>query len=176
MKYQPKTDYKSNDCVMTPDWLSDQIVKHFCPTGRVLEPCSGDGSFVRALSRAPMVKSVDEMEITRGQDFLSVEIGHYDWIVTNPPWSRIREFLPRCMEVSDNVVLLLTINHLWTKSRIRMIEEAGFSIQEIILIDTPKEFPQSGFQLGAVWLRKGSHGDIHLSRMVGKEVDNPLSQ
>jgi hypothetical protein len=54
------------------------------------------------------------------------------------------------MECADNVVFLATINHFFTKARLRDINEKGFYIQAIGLCDTPAEFPPSGFQLGAV--------------------------
>ena len=28
--------------VYTPDWLADLVVRHFAPTGRVLDPCRGE--------------------------------------------------------------------------------------------------------------------------------------
>ncbi len=34
-----------NDCVQTPKKLAKDIVKHFNPTGNILEPCKGDGNF-----------------------------------------------------------------------------------------------------------------------------------
>jgi hypothetical protein len=43
---------------------------------------------------------------------------------------------------------------MYTKARIRDMREAGFHIEDILLLDMPKEFPQSGFQLGAVYLRR----------------------
>ena len=52
MKFQPNRDYKSNDEVMTPLKMAEKIVKHFNPTGKILEPCCGDGSFLRFLNGA----------------------------------------------------------------------------------------------------------------------------
>ena len=40
-----------NDKIQTPDNLAMKVVAHFCDqmTGRILEPCCGEGAFVRAL-------------------------------------------------------------------------------------------------------------------------------
>ena len=106
-------------------------------------------------------------EILDGRDFFSWN-EKVDWIVTNPPWSLIRTFLRHAMEVSDNVVFLLTINHIWTKARIRDIGHFRFGIKEIVLVDMPKEFPQSGFQLGAVHISRGWTGAIKLTDLTTK--------
>ena len=46
-------------------------------------------------------------------------------------------------------------------------DEAGFGIAELVLIDTPKGWPQSGFQLVAAWLRKGHSGGWSVVRLAG---------
>lgn len=161
MRCQPNRDYVSNDDVQTPIELAEQLVAHFKPQGRILEPCRGDGNFTRILRFA------DWCEIKEGRDFMAWNT-KVDWIVTNPPWSEIRRFLGHAMEVADHVVFLLTINHVWTKARVRDIREAGFGIKEIVLVDMPISFPQSGFQLGAVYIARGWVGPITLSDLTAK--------
>lgn len=148
MKYQPNRNYKSNDVVMTPEALCKQIVDYFKPAGLILEPCKGSGNFLKYLPGA------DWCEITEGRDFFDYT-GRVDWIVTNPPWSKIRDFLRHSYILADNIVFLMTVNHIYTKARIRDMQESGFYIKDILLLDMPKEFPQSGFQLGAVYLKRG---------------------
>jgi hypothetical protein len=101
-------------------------------------------------------------EIKRGRDFFAWT-EPVDWIITNPPWSQIRNFLHHAMTLADHVVFLLTINHLWTKARLRDVREAGFGLREIVLVAMPASFPQSGFQLGAVHLARGHRGPIALT-------------
>ena len=103
-------------------------------------------------------------EIKRGRDFFDWD-QPVDWIITNPPWSQIRDFLCHAMEMADHVVFLFTINHLWTKARLRDIHNADHGIREIVLVKMPKTFPQSGFQLGAVHLQYGWKGKITLSEL-----------
>ncbi len=202
MKSQPNRDYLSNDDVQTPPALTRRLVAHFHPTGHLLEPCCGEGNFLRALraharaatatpsqpiptgpkkpptpgikpalqnfrshSRAfagQKISRVSWSEIKRGRDFFAWT-QPVDWIITNPPWSEIRRFLQHAMTVADHVVFLVTINHLWTKARVRDIREAGFGIREIVLVDMPKSFPQSGFQLGAVYLSRGRQAVVTLT-------------
>lgn len=166
MKYQPKQDYVSNDKVMTPRPLAKAIVEHFQPRGLILEPCCGDGAFTEALLSftGSDGEALTTLEIDRGSDFFDYTFP-VDWIITNPPWSQIRQFLLHGMQVSRNVVFLMTINHAWTKARLRDVKDLGFGIKEIVLYDTPKEFPASGFQLGVVHYQAGWKGDIKFSTL-----------
>lgn len=156
MRSQPNRDYVSNDDVQTPDDLASRLVGHFRPSGRILEPCKGDGSFLRHL------RGADWCEIKEGRDFFAWTES-VDWIITNPPWSQIRRFLQHAMRIADHVVFLMTINHVWTKARLRDIRESRFALREICLVEMPDTFPQSGFQLGAVHVQRGWAGDIRFS-------------
>jgi len=170
MKLQPNRNYKSNDEVMTPEYLAEALVNHFKPSGKILEPSKGTGNFIKFLP-----KDTQWCEITEGKDFFDYN-EKVDWIITNPPWSQIRKFLQHSMKVSNNVCFLFTINHLWTKARIRDIKESGFGIKEIVIFNTPDNFPQSGFQVGMVHLQSKYVGNIifsdlsNLNRGVNNEV------
>jgi hypothetical protein len=136
-----------NDKVMTPIYLCQKIVNHFKPKGKILEPCCGSGNFLRVMPQA------DWCEIDKGKDFLQIE-SKYDWIITNPPYSKYREFLIKSMLIADNIVFLIPLVHIWTKARLRIMMENKFGIKEIYCVDTPKEFPQMGFQFGCVYYKK----------------------
>ncbi|NJL19363.1 MAG: hypothetical protein HC901_03615 [Bdellovibrionaceae bacterium] len=104
-------------------------------------------------------------EIKEGRDFFEWE-EPVDWIITNPPWSQVRAFLGHAMEVADHIVFLMTVNHAWTKARVRDVRTRGFGMREIALLDMPPEFPQSGFQLGAMYYQRGWKGAIALSDLT----------
>ena len=160
MKFQPSRNYVSNDVVMTPTHLAKAVVEHFKPSGTILELCCGDGSFLNLMPGA------EWCEITKGRDFLlHTETIHYDWIVTNPPWSKIREFLRKSFLLADNIVFLMTVNHVFTKARMKMMFDSGFGLREILLFDMPKEFPQSGFQLGAIHYKRGWQDECAITRV-----------
>lgn len=151
----PLTKNNGNDKIMTPAWLAEKIVKHFRPSGKILEPCCGTGSFLQYLPNA------DYYEIDKGKDFLEAT-GKWDWIITKPPYSIYRKFLNKSMEVADNVVFLQSINTTFYKARMRDMFNNDFGIKEIYLIDTPKEFPQFGFQMGCVHYKRNYEGNINL--------------
>jgi len=124
-----------------------------------LEPCCGQGAFLRALS------GCDWCEIDLGRDFFDC-IDHYDWIVTNPPYSIFTGFLSKTMEVADNVVFLCPINSWFQRARARLIREAHFGIVEICSVPVPpKPWPQFGLSLGAAWLRRGWLGSPQFTKL-----------
>jgi len=108
MRSQPNRDYVSNDDIQTPLALARRLVAHFQPTGKILEPCRGHGNFLKALrehqrssqltaSRLKLTAtSVQWAEVKRGRDFFDWD-QPVDWIITNPPWSQIRDFLCHAM-------------------------------------------------------------------------------
>ena len=149
------TQKSGNDRVMTPVYLCKEIVEHFNPKGKILEPCCGNGNFLK-------VMDADWCEIDKGIDFLEIK-GKWDWIITNPPYSKYRDFFNKAMEVSDNIVFLQLINAIWYKARLRDLKEKNFGIREIWMIDTPKEFPQFGFQLGCIHFKRDYKGKIILN-------------
>src|SRR3546814_6513102 len=59
--------------------------------------------------------------------------------ITNPPWSKFKEFLIHSMHLSENIVFLAPINHFITKARLRLINEANFGIREFLLVDRSEE-------------------------------------
>ena len=137
-----------NDEIDTPFDLAIKIVTYFNPKGKILEPCKGNDGFYRTGI------FTDWCEIKDGKDFFDYN-EKVDWIITNPPFSKFRKFLNHSMELADNIVFLCSINHFWLKARIRDMIEKGFGIKEILLVDTPETFPQSGFQIGVVHIQKG---------------------
>ena len=159
MKYQPNRNYVSNDNVMTPIRLAEKLVNYFAPKGKGLEPCCGSGNILRFL------KNADWCEIEKGRDFFDCT-SKVDYIFTNPPFSKFRKFLIHALKLADDIYFLITINHLWTKARLREIKNNGFGIKEILIFDTPKEFPQTGFQLGMVHLKKNYKGNIKFSELI----------
>ena len=165
MKSQPNRNYVSNDVIMTPEPLCKALVNHIKPEGIILEPCKGTGNFLKYLPKDTLW-----CEISEKIDFFDFN-QEIDWIVTNPPWSNIKKFLIHSLELSNNVCFLTTINHLWTKARLKIIKENGFGIKEIIIFDTPKSpWPQQGFQVGMFWLQKGYIGDIKFTELEYKNV------
>ena len=101
---------KQSDICYTPRSLAKQIIDHFQPTGLVLDPARGDGSFFDQFPKDCESVWCEILEVhgREGRDFLGWTVS-VDWIVTNGPWSgqAAGPFQKHCLEVADNVVLLL---------------------------------------------------------------------
>lgn len=169
-----------NDNVSTPPALAQLIVDHFQPGGLVIEPCCGLDSqpFVRALCHRHAVQHVHGVDnrLPYGSDngkgrcvqadFLTAacpEGVHWDWLITNPPWSKLQAFLVRSMQVADNVVFLALLPNWLQKAKRDAIRRAGFGIVELLHLPEPRtpDWPRTGFALGAAWIRRGWTGPIH---------------
>ena len=48
--------------------------------------------------------------------------------------------------------------NITTKARLRDLEEHGLGVAELVWVDTPRDWPQSGFQLVAAHLKRGYSG------------------
>ena len=110
----PPKNEPEKDIVMTPEYLAKDIIGHFNPTGIILDPSRGTGAFYDNFPS----DTKDWCELGEGKDFLTYT-QKVDWIITNPPWSKMQAFLEHGMKISDNIVYLTTINHYTTKKRIR---------------------------------------------------------
>lgn len=172
----PAKNAPAHDLVMTPPELAQRIVEHFLRENvkeHCLDPCRGAGAFYNAMrSMHTRFGTVACAEIAEGRDFFEMELGgpndRWDWTITNPPWSKLRPFLIKSMDISKNVVFLATLTHFCTKARLRDIKAAGFGLKEALLVPTPpKPWPSSGFQLAAVHLQLGWTGPLTLSGEPG---------
>src|SRR5574343_278392 len=79
-----------NDVVFTPEWLSEKICRMFPISGKVWEPCKGEGSFLKYLPTGTLWS-----EIVDGRNMYDFN-DKVDWIVTNPPYSDFNRFLDHC--------------------------------------------------------------------------------
>lgn len=159
----PPKNTPEKDIVMTPEWLAKEIIEHFNPYGVILDPCRGEGAFYDNFPG----NNNEWCELGEGVDFLTYN-KKVDWIITNPPWSKMQQFLAHGMKVAENIVYLTTINHYTTKKRIRDMREHNFAIKEIYCVPTPKNpWPQLGFQLAAIHTQKGYSGGITMNYSPG---------
>jgi hypothetical protein len=93
-----------NDEYYTPFWVWDEIHK-FIPKGVVWEPFRGNGQSARYL------RDLGHEVICEDKDFFSSrEKG--DVVVTNPPFSRIKDVLSRLIEWKKPFILLMPMSRL----------------------------------------------------------------
>ncbi|MBP5675095.1 Eco57I restriction-modification methylase domain-containing protein [Candidatus Saccharibacteria bacterium] len=93
---------------------------------KILEPSVGEGAYVSKIFEKYSDKNIsfDAVDIDKNalkklkkkfknlkiinEDFLKYNFGkHYDLVIGNPPFSKAREFLEKCLTLSDYVVMIL---------------------------------------------------------------------
>jgi hypothetical protein len=99
---------KRGDIVYTPNWCAEDMVRFFNPTGSILEPCKGNGAFLKHLPT-----NAFWCEISEGRDFFEWQ-QPVDWIITNPPYSKTRPFMKHAFKVARNVVYLIPARNLFS--------------------------------------------------------------
>ena len=96
-----------NDAIFTPEWCAKDMIEFFNPTGRILEPCAGDGAIYKHLPAGS-----EWCEIQEGIDFFA-GTKPVDWIITNPPYSMFREFVMHGLDIALNVVYLVPLKYFF---------------------------------------------------------------
>lgn len=126
----------ADESYVTPAWTTRSLLSELSlPGGCWLEPCAGDGAIIRAASavrpdvswaacevreqcRAPLraLPSVEQLVIG---DFFAAEsqralgeLGMFDVIITNPPFSLAGDFINACLPLATVTVMLLRLNYL----------------------------------------------------------------
>jgi len=142
------------DVVFTPDDVASAIIKHFSPTGKILDPCKGDGVFFNKMDDA------EYCELQEGKDFFNWN-DPVDWIVSNPPYSIYSEWIRHSFKVAENIVYLIPINKAFNSSSMLKATYEWGGIAEIVHIGpgSSLKFPV-GFAIGAVHYKRNYKGGI----------------
>ena len=127
---------KSDFYVTPPEVVSSFLNNHQLQEGYILEPCAGNGSFVKAIRQAGYDNRITSIEILEQRyddllqygnseviitDYLEWEPDRkYKTIITNPPYSLALEFLNKCFEIAKEdteIIMLLRLAFLESKRR-----------------------------------------------------------
>lgn len=144
----------ATDVVLTPDVIAHDIVQHFRPSGRILDPCRGNGAFWQYMPGA------DWCECRQGRDFFAWT-EKVDWIVSNPPYSIFAEWLVHSLEIATDIVYLIPLAKVFSaEKRIRDIYRVGGIVETRLYgTGTAMGFP-FGWPCGAVHIRVGYKGPM----------------
>lgn len=156
---------KTGDAVYTPAWVVSDMLSHFRPTGRVLDPCRGRGAFT---DRLPA--DAEWCEITDGRDFFDWHVA-VDWVVGNPPYSMTRKWFRHSYAIADHLLYLVPLRNIFSGyGFIREIQEFG-GIPEIRVYGTGSKlgFPM-GNAVGALHVQRGYGGSTRLT-LYDNDVD-----
>jgi len=142
----------SNDVVFTPDWLAERICSMYSIEGNVLEPCKGEGAFLKYLP-----PNTDWCEIVDDKNFYDYN-KQVDWIVTNPPYSDFNRFLKHSFELAKNIVLLVPVAKMFkSMGTLKQIFDYGGFVEIHTLPASKAGFP-FGFPCMVVYLKREYKG------------------
>lgn len=146
------------DVVYTPDWVALDMVDYFKPSGRILEPSCGDGVFLKYLP-----KDTEWCEIEKGRDFFAWN-KPMDWMVGNPPYKIIKEWLEHSFIYASNVLYLMPMNSPFNSmARMKVILSYG-NIKAIRAYGNGSIFGMDyGFAVGAFWFQCGYKGKTDIT-------------
>ena len=130
------------------------MVQHFKPVGKILDPCRGSGAF------SSIIEGCDWCEIKEGKDFYNCT-DHYDWIISNPPYSVFSDFLRHSFKIADNICYLIPANKVFNSHKMmKEVSEYG-GVKEMLVVapGSKLKFP-IGLCIAAVHFVKGYKGDM----------------
>ena len=115
---------KPNDVFMTPVPLCKEIINlfYFHESDIILDPCRGTGNFY---NNYPEHCEKDWCEITDNKNFLEYD-KMVDYIITNPPYSDLKNFINKAMEVVTIGFGFLLHQHALTLPRLNELKNKGF--------------------------------------------------
>jgi hypothetical protein len=151
------------DVIYTPDWVARDMVEYFKPVGRILEPCCGDGVFLKYLPTDTMW-----CEIDRGVDFLAWD-DQVDWIFGNPPYAQFSAWLDHSMNLANDVCYLIPANKAFNSySMIKRVMNWG-GIVSIRVYGTGAQMKFTiGYAVAAVHYQRGYVGATAITLYVPK--------
>jgi hypothetical protein len=142
-----------SDIHYTSAELGQQIVTHFNPSGRCLDPCRGGSAFYQWLPPGS-----DWCEIAEGRDFFAYKEA-VDWILTNPPFEQLTGWMEHAFQLAAHVVFLIPLSKLFSSApRMLLVKRYG-GIREIVYLGPGRNLGfDLGFPFGAIHFARGHRG------------------
>jgi hypothetical protein len=103
------------DFYPTPSWCYESLDINWSAFETGLEPAKGDGRILNFMESKGIL--CDWAELQEGRDYLDLEYGPVDLILTNPPFSLALEFIQKALTEADTVIMLLRLNFLGSQKR-----------------------------------------------------------
>jgi hypothetical protein len=146
------------DIVYTPDWVARDMVEFFKPSGRILEPCAGDGVFLKYLP-----DGTEWCEIERGRDFFAWT-EPVDWVFGNPPYKILNKWMQHSYSLALNIVYIIPMNSPWNSmGRLREIATYGGMVHTRAYGNGSLFGKDYGFACGAIHFQREYIGPMYSS-------------
>jgi 23S rRNA G2445 N2-methylase RlmL len=131
---------KESDLYETPYSMTMQLMERIEISGSLLEPAKGNGAICKILDE----HGIKYHSYDKETNFLK-ENNHYDYIITNPPYSLAYEFIQKAKKVSDIFIFLLPLSYLHGKERYDNVwTDKSFPLRKIFVFT---RYPMLGDKL-----------------------------
>ena len=133
-KRAPRGEATTEDFYCMPPWVVEALLPFILTGSRIWEPTHGAGSISDVLRAAGHTVHASDKFVKpnypcRELDFLTQTIpDDYDWVVFNPPFSQLAEFLGRACSLGKPFAMLCPLYTLETPSRQALIKEHKLSV------------------------------------------------
>lgn len=126
-----------SDFYPTPIETIENFLSHYqLKDGVILEPSAGNGNFIQAIRNKGYTNTIIANEIRQEEhqnlinsgadfvyhkDFLTEKLPNHDvkTIITNPPFSKAKEFILRCKELYPDAEIIMLLRLAFLESRTR---------------------------------------------------------
>jgi len=125
---KPKHKHSDRDRIFTPEEIVKRLISKI-PSDKNdswCDACYGEGVFYNNFP----TNNKDYYEIDLGKDFL-LNQKRYDWVVTNIPFSKPKEFIFKMAESCIKGFGILCLSNSMTATRIKKLEEMGLYINSV---------------------------------------------
>lgn len=130
---KPKHHHSDRDKIFTPENVVKKLIKKIPSKDEDswCDCCYGKGVFY---NNFPCIKEQkDFFEIDMGKDFL-ISNNKFDWIVTNIPFSKPKEFIFKMAENCNKGFGILCLANSMTATRLIKLEEMGLYLHSITIL------------------------------------------
>lgn len=112
------------DFYPTPPEVTQALIDFLgIPQGATIwEPAAGEHDMVNVLEKGGY--NVIATDIATGTDFLNCDLpDKFDWVITNPPFSKSEEFIKRCLDFDRPFAMLLKSQYWHARSRYSLFKD-----------------------------------------------------
>lgn len=127
----PKHHHSDRDRIYTPESLAKTLINKvpFSENDSWCDPCFGTGVFYHNFP----TNNKDYYEIDLGKNFLSC-MKRYDWVVTNIPFSKPKEFIFKMAECCNKGFGILCLANSMTATRLKKLESIGLFMHNMTIL------------------------------------------
>ena len=161
ISHQIKHREKPNDEFWTPNDLVKELLKltPFEKQDSLFDSAFGTGRFFNNFPK--------ESKKGYSTDFFE-ETENWDWIITNPPYSKLDDWIKQTCKLSNKGFALLIGTQNITPKRIELIESFGFGITHIYMFKVFKWYGISSY----IICEKGKKSIIDYNRKVWYDTED----